>query len=864
MQGKHSKVLCCAALWLLGAGLGLAQAQTTTVAGTTPGQFSVNESGAATYRIPIQVPPGIAGMEPKLELSYNSQGGNGLMGMGWSLSGLSAIGRCPRTMAVDGFRGGVNFDMNDRYCLDGQRLILVSGTYGAAGSEYRTELDSFSKIVASGAAGNGVASFTVQTKAGLTMEYGNTADSRIEAQGKATVRVWAVNKISDVKSNIMTFGYYKSADSSVYAPLNIGYGGNTAAGLANSLSVSIQYDTTRTDKTKVYQGGSLIQQDRRISGIQLYNGSTLTKTYSLAYSPSPATSRSRLVTVAECAPGGSCLPQSVFAYKAVSNISLQPLARWHTRFGDADAFNLPQYYSTLQLVDVNNDGLADLCSRNYDGIYCGLNLGTGSGFGALTRWSTSFTDAGGLDQPQYYSTIRYPDVNGDGLPDICVRLFDGIYCGLNNGTTFSSLTRWSTRYGDDNGWSPVQYYSTIQYLDLNGDGLADICGRGGDGLYCALNLGNGSGFGPVTRWSTQYGDNNGWGVEQYYSTIQYMDLNGDGLPDVCGRGGDGLFCALNLGTGAGFGTATLWLPILSDANGFTVPQYYSTIQFPDLNGDGLADVCARTGDGISCAINTGNGTGFSNFGSWSNSMSDAGGFNISQYYATIRYVDINGDGLPDVCARMYDGFYCGLNTGNNGFGGLTQWSASYGNNNGWGSPEYYSTMRYADINGDGGVDVCGRAIDGYYCTTSLPNTNDRLETVTKNGQVTTVALSSLVGNPAVYTKDVSPNAAAYPKLDLQYAQYVVSTVASSNGIGGTVTTQYNYGGLKAEMGTGRGLLGFRWMKSKNLSNNIESYTEFNQNWPFTGSVAKSETRLAGSGNAGVLKRTTNSYAQGTG
>jgi len=60
------------------------------------------------------------------------------------------------------------------------------------------------------------------------------------------------------------------------------------------------------------------------------------------------------------------------------------------------------------------------------------------------------------------------------------------------------------------------------------------------------------------------------------------------------------------------------------------------------------------------------------------------------------------------------------------------------------------------------------------------------------------------------------------------------------------------------------MLGFRWMKSKNLANNIESYTEFNQNWPFTGSVAKSETRLAGSGNAGVLKRTTNSYAQGTG
>ncbi|MFC7286536.1 SpvB/TcaC N-terminal domain-containing protein [Herminiimonas glaciei] len=89
---------------------------------TTLGQFSVNESGAATYTIPITIPPGIGGIEPKLALSYNSQAGNGLLGVGWSLSGLSAIGRCPQTMAQDGKRGGVKLDNDDRYCLDAQRL----------------------------------------------------------------------------------------------------------------------------------------------------------------------------------------------------------------------------------------------------------------------------------------------------------------------------------------------------------------------------------------------------------------------------------------------------------------------------------------------------------------------------------------------------------------------------------------------------------------------------------------------------------------------------------------------------------------------------------------------------------------------
>src|SRR3954465_7298047 len=88
--------------------------QGQTVAGRSPGSFSVSELGAATYSIPIQVPPGVAGIEPRLTIAYNSQGGNGLLGVGWSLSGLSTVTRCPMTYAQDGVKGGVNFDWNDR------------------------------------------------------------------------------------------------------------------------------------------------------------------------------------------------------------------------------------------------------------------------------------------------------------------------------------------------------------------------------------------------------------------------------------------------------------------------------------------------------------------------------------------------------------------------------------------------------------------------------------------------------------------------------------------------------------------------------------------------------------------------------
>nr|VFK68276.1 MAG: virulence plasmid B protein [Candidatus Kentron sp. UNK]VFK73512.1 MAG: virulence plasmid B protein [Candidatus Kentron sp. UNK] len=131
-------------------------------------------------------------MQPDLAITYNSNGGNGLLGVGFSLSGLSVITRCGQTIAQDGRKGGIYYDARDRFCLDGQRLIAISGTDGGDGTEYRTEIDGYSKVVSHGQQGIGPAWWRVRTKSGQVMEFGNTADSRIEAQGKDTVRLWAV------------------------------------------------------------------------------------------------------------------------------------------------------------------------------------------------------------------------------------------------------------------------------------------------------------------------------------------------------------------------------------------------------------------------------------------------------------------------------------------------------------------------------------------------------------------------------------------------------------------------------------------------------------------------------------------------
>ena len=57
-------------------------------------------TGAATYTVPIDTPPGTNGVGPQLALTYNSDGGDEGMGAGWSLQGLGFIERLGPTYSA--------------------------------------------------------------------------------------------------------------------------------------------------------------------------------------------------------------------------------------------------------------------------------------------------------------------------------------------------------------------------------------------------------------------------------------------------------------------------------------------------------------------------------------------------------------------------------------------------------------------------------------------------------------------------------------------------------------------------------------------------------------------------------------------
>ena len=61
----------------------------------------------------------------------------GKIGSSNPLGSVQMVMRCPRTLAQDSIHGSVNYTANDRFCLNGQRLMVISGTYGANNAEYR-------------------------------------------------------------------------------------------------------------------------------------------------------------------------------------------------------------------------------------------------------------------------------------------------------------------------------------------------------------------------------------------------------------------------------------------------------------------------------------------------------------------------------------------------------------------------------------------------------------------------------------------------------------------------------------------------------------------------------------------------------
>jgi RHS repeat-associated protein len=800
------KCVPAAILIMIGAALALppAPAGATTVAGRTVGTFAVSPTGAATYTIPIWAPPGPRGLQPHIALTYNSQQGNGIVGVGWSISGLSSIYRCNLTYAQDAAPAPVALVTGDGYCMDGQRLRLTGGTYGTAGSTYQTEIANFVNVTAYGSAGNGPSYWIAQDRNGHTYTYGNGGNSQVLATGSTTASAWMLDEVSDPPGNTMTISYNTATGSAV--PAVISWTPSSHGLSTYNYTMTFGYGANVPQSSLyAYTAGTAVTNTNLLTSIVVAYSGTTVKNYVLSYQTSPTTARYELKQVQECSDSGgtNCLLPTVITYQSGAS-------------GLGTATSLTAGYSHY---DYNGDGYPDLLYVNGSTLY--VAFGSASGYGAGVNTGI----------PSTASQILPGNLTGHSGQDGILAAVSGTWYYYSwNG---SSFTQTSTGLAYDS--------TAVQYLlaDVNGDGLPDLIaayfindgsGNGYDyQVNVRVNTGNGTSvsFGsavlayeigpdslslaaqPVLASNT---DNAG-GFTKAYGNLRRFDFNGDGRDDLslqtitktplncppnctyhinayelisAGSNSSPAFTGYRIYTTiASLAVPVAFINFNSDActdyvvggtiyvagcNGSTpgtVTVGQTVIGAMDWDGDGRTDILVANGSTVGVYVSTGNGVG--------NLISTSIPYNSGNLYFT--FPDPNGDGQD-------------------AFGYSTGTSAYYYAHNGAGTPP----------------DLVTSITDGY-------------------GNSSSPTYVSLVQNNYVQYSD-----AVYPDHNYIGPLYVVSqaTISDpSSSSGGTYNQTYEYYGAWTNL-QGRGFEDFYCLRTYDSRNGLYDYRYFARSFPFTG------------------------------
>lgn len=776
--------------------------------GRIAAESGVDPAGAATWSMPIDVTAGRGGLRPAVSLRYNSHESEGLAGAGMTLAGLSKIGRCAQSIAVDGHLQGVRFAAGDRYCLDGQPLVLVSGSYGADGAEYRTEINNLQRVVSRGRQGSGPAWFEVQHPDGLSWRYGNDADSRIEAVGVGSeVREWAINQVSDKFGNQILYSYDEDQNAGEAVPAEIRWSADSSGAGARFRLVFVYESRPAGQQRAGYTWGARWQRAMRLQAIRYEfdagSGFAPVHSWSLSHAAPNGSERSRVTSVRQCGPT-ECLPDTVFGWQAPAP-GFQPAGVGATDPLAAEAL----------FADHDGDGDIDL----HVPVMVGgnrlwqLRLATTA---VSNPWiGTPIATSVPANGPAYL--IEY---DGDGRRDLVTAGPTGSpYWFVHRSTGAGFATGIST------GLSTTTVPALL-VLDPDGDGLNEL-GYFKDGaLHYLPNTG--SGFAAARATSVIQASGSGLAALDAAAVDTGSDFDGDGRRDLLvSRKG---LSRLSLGVVQVYLASGMDFQLTG--SDFELPLSYLTEPFTlDVNGDGLTDVALRDPfQGWQVRISKGN--------AWSARENvDI----ISVAGKQVRVADIDGDGRDDLVSQQDD----------------TTWRA-YLANGGIGEPLFSNadTTRYLDItsgitgpanpvqlslvdaNADGQTDLLFSEANGRW--------HARLRSGPRSGLLTSVTDGlgntwrpeySPLGRFAGYAHAGSDGTDQY--LMRGGALHVVSRYTANDGIGGEYAVDYAYTNGRLNR-LGRGFLGFEKVRATDsryaAAYGVSVYTEtvYRQDFPYIG------------------------------
>ncbi|MCI5911855.1 MAG: T6SS effector amidase Tae4 family protein [Prevotella sp.] len=763
------------------------------IVGKTDDEFNVTPTGQVSYSIPIPAVSGTGGIKPQLSVSYSSSTKNGLFGYGFDLTGLSIINRTPSNYFLDGMATAVDFTYSDHFALDGMRLVKC-GNVDSRSIEYRTENNSFAKIVSYGDEKN-PSSFTVYTKSGLIYEYSSNVS--ILNGSSANAIFWLVTKVSDTKGNYYKVSYGGDAETNDFWVTRIDYTGNSDAGLSPYASIRFTY-STNSYAPVTYIHGQKVRKSRIVSLIEIYSNGKRVRHFTIGYQT--VNRKYQLSSITEYASDGTHKNPTRFTWNNLNDFSVTNIDYSKTSL---------IHKAKLTVGDFNGDGMADFIAtpENDDAGWKGWKLFISHG-----KYFTQAATGNWQRADDEFRTIVCGDFNGDGYADVVVKrkVSTGYYnCDLY----LASCSGDNVKLNYNKCIISLTQDYDIQPVEVNGDGATDLFLWLNDSRECRIIR---SETGQAGLLPLNYTASRRCSVK--WNRVEFGDFNGDGLTDVLNMDNDGHYLLQS----DGYGTMS---EVLTGA----WPEKRHYIDFGDFNGDGKTDMLLTGWE------EDPNADGWDN---WCFLYSKGDGTFEKEYKTRIFdsrdkqmfIADINGDGFDDFHAvdknssgmsmtqpQVYlnDGrgnFYRQVKGGN--VYALDKWHFYPGDFNGDGKTDFVCTSDWNRTNWD-----------GYQLYLMPEDNNNLLGKITDGlGNETSITYKYL-SDKSVCTRDYTKG---YPLIACGSSWPVVASVTTPDGIGGKSVMNYKYGNALFHK-RGRGFLCFETFTVKDEVANTTTVSKFEVN-----------------------------------
>jgi RHS repeat-associated protein len=747
-------------------------AQSNGIVGSLGGDVSVSPMGMATYSIPIDVVPGTKGVQPNLAIVYNSSSGRGYLGSNWQLSGLSSITRVQRTQYPDGSIGTVNLDGNDRYALDGAKLMKLSGgDYASTNAKYGTEIENFTRVTLKGTPNDVSQYFVAVTDQGEIIEYGNTEDSKQKTTNNKVVS-WMVNKITDADGNFMTISYGQSTSNGEIWPTEINYTGNTAAGLSTYAKVVFQY-TTDSNINTTYIGGKIIRPTKLLNKILVKYENELVRQYDFNYTTDRSTRLNAVI---------------------LKDASGEELTRTTIGWGNDATSNTIKTYNSLVgymvcIGDYNGDNLPDLFLSSYDSNsnVTSWQIRLGDGTGNFNSVSYSSTLNG------YYYQFSTIDIDGSGKDGIGFISANS----NNNGYSYKVIKLNSN-----------SHTITTKATNVNSKfHLGDFLGQGGVQFLCESNPSNNY----ITLTSSDF---NASITVHKDSKISVTDFNGNGKSDIHVVRGTTVDIYEYDESSASF------VKIL---NSGTLTAGSGKDYFGDFNGDGKQDYIHFKSPNWYLKMSKGNAYTDDITLPFNYSTSSSG-----EPSYPIFVFDFNGDGKDDIVQPVYN-YNTNKTTLNiyysRGFdNGTYNYELQYVQNNGiyhWEDAHY----RFGDLDCDGKVDML--YIGAIQHAPVLVSSRE------KRKHDLVLSFTNGIGKCSTleYAYYNSPNIGNFGTVGKRVHFPLVSKLREPNGIGGITETTFTYSHAAFDFER-RQLLGFELYQTHCQGTNTKMLFDVNDDYHY--------------------------------